>query len=110
LQEAKLVTTLENNDLLLGQSLSQDAVVSTLAVSSPQPRPPSAKVVTDCEKKNKRLCAIPTLDHSDAIVIFMFIYRLFVYVSRKQDLITDFDHDGAQESVIHQLFLFVSEI
>ena len=50
---------------------------------------------------------VPSLDRRDAVVVVMFVYRLFLYVGRTHDLITDFDGDATYEQVVDKLFQII---
>ena len=52
---------------------------------------------------------IPTFDRSDAVVVVIFVYRLYLFVARTQDLITDFDGETTYEAVMAQLFHLVEK-
>jgi len=93
MEEAKLATTLEQNTHL-STTLSSTFGASVTAGTSSRP------------KDGPR---IPTFDRSDAVVVVIFVYRLFLFVARTHDLITDFDGETTYEAVMAQLFRLVEE-
>ena len=52
---------------------------------------------------------IPSFGRSDAVVVVTFVYRLFLFVARTNNLITDFDGETTYEAVMSQLFALIED-
>lgn len=96
MEEAKLATTLEQNAGL------STFLFSTLGASAVNPENQAFSRPKDGRR-------IPTFDRSDAVVVVIFVYRLFLFVARTDDLITDFDGETTYEAVMAQLFHLVEK-
>jgi len=104
MDEAIVATALERNAELSSTALSSTFASSTNAAFNGN-RGRHARRSRDVGGGGG--VGVPSLDRRDAVVVVMFVYRLFLFVGRTHDLITDFDGDATYEQIVDQLFQIV---